>query len=221
MNPYSDFSDLLFTCVNGPKADIVNVALAAFNKPDQWSPRDVSGEAIVQYFAKETQLDFSLAYVDEAERDSTKPQRVVFWEPRIHPGKTALMGVFHDGLSHSVFRFSEDNPFTWINVRIYEDVDYPGCFFDYYSDYRKTMRRLMACKDEEGWDFAQQGPVQAFENPEYYARRLKKDRLTREIITEYMDKLGFMIAHDDFWATDKPATFLWQERPTTTAEGTV
>jgi hypothetical protein len=87
----------------------------------------------------------------------------------------------------------------------------PG-FFDYYADHRKVLRTVMACKDEEGWDFVQEGPVQPFENPDYYARRMKKDRLNREIITEYMEKLGFSIAQDGFWETDVPAHFLWQVR---------
>jgi hypothetical protein len=213
MNPYTAFSDLLFTCVNGPKAEIVNTVLAGFNEPNQWSLRNAQGDPIVQYFAKDTPLEFSLAYIDHAERDTTKEQRVVFWEPRIHPGKTAFMGAFHDGMSHSVFSLSPGSPYTWVNVRLYDDPAYPGCFFDYYADHRKVLRRLMACKDEEGWDFAQQGQIQPFENPDYYSRRAKKDRLNREIVTEYMEKLEFMIAHDCFWETDKPASFLWQERP--------
>jgi hypothetical protein len=99
-------------------------------------------------------------------------------------------------------------------VRIYDDLDYPGCFFDYYADHKKTARRLMSCKDEEGWDFAQEGPVQSFENRSYYSRRLKKDRLDRQIVTEYLQKLGYMIAQDGFWQTDRPAHFLWQDRKT-------
>jgi hypothetical protein len=165
-----------------------------------------------QYFAKEVPLDFSLAYIDHAERDMTKAQRVIFWEPRIHPGRTAFMGLFHDGLSHSVWCLSLDSPLTWINVRIYDDVEYPGCFLDYYADNRRVLRRLMASKDERGWDFAQEGPVQPFEDPDYYVRRFKKDRLNRSIITDYLKKLGFMIHEQPFWETDRPAYFLWQER---------
>jgi hypothetical protein len=240
MNPYSSFSDLLFTCVAGPQADVVQTMLAGLNEPEP-SDAEVAvldprckevhvvnqgvtkvyrrGDPLppkitaIDHLAKEVPLDFSLAYFDHAERDTTQTQRIIFWEPRIHPGTTAFMGVFHDGLSHSVWCMSLDSPFTWINVRIYDDADYPGCFFDYYADHRSVLRRLMACKDEQGWDFAQEGPVQPFENPDYYCRRLKKDRLTRPIITEYMEKLGFMIAQDGFWEANKPASFLWQERP--------
>ncbi len=239
MNPYSTYSQLLFTCVDGPMAEIVTTMLTAFNKPtpsdveqallagakevqvfekgvpkvyrlgDRLPPRDAS----IRYFAKEAPLDFSLAYIDRAERDTTKELRIVFWEPRLRPATTAFMAAQADGMSHSVWALSQDSPHAWINVRIYDDAEYPGCFFDYYANFRKVGRRLMACKDEEGWDFATEGPIQSFENPDYYGRRLKKDRLNRDVITAYMERLGYKISQDGFWETTKPANFIWQERP--------
>jgi hypothetical protein len=239
MNPYKSYSELLFTCVNGPKIDVVNTMLAAFNEP---RPSDVEqafmagsikvevfeggvskvyrrGDPLparddsVQYFAKEIPLDLSLAYVDRAERNTAKEHRIVFWEPNLHAGTTALMGLFADGMSHTIWSLSRRSPYRWINIRIYDGDAYPGCFFDFYADCRKVLRRLMACKDEDGWEFGQEGPVQPFEEPDYYRRRLIRDRLNREIITKYMEKLGFLIAQDGFWKTDKVAHFLWQERP--------
>ena len=115
-------------------------------------------------------------------------------------------------MSHSIRCLSRESVREWISLRIYDGPDYPGCFFDYYADQRNVLRRLMASKDEEGWDFAQEGSVQPFENPDYYKRRLIKDRLNREIITEYMEKLGFDISRDIFWESTKPAQLLWQDR---------
>lgn len=220
MNPYKSFAELLFTCVNGPITEVVHAVLAGLNEPDQWSPRNSAGAPITQYFVKESKHDFSLAYVNEAERDGTKPQRVLFWEPRIAPGSTVFMGAFRDGMNHSVFRLSELSRFTWINVRIYRDHGYPGCFFDYYYDYRRIARRLASANGEDGWEFIQQGPIQTFEDLDYYSRQRVKDRLNREIITEYLEKLGFQVTRDAFWQTDKPAFFLWQERPATTRKQT-
>jgi hypothetical protein len=213
VNPYQTFSDLLFTCVDGPKTDVVNTVIDRFNQPDKWSTRDANGMSILQYFVKDTEGIVSLPYIDKAERDTTKPNRIVFWEPRVRPGTTVLMGLFHDGLSHSIFRLSEYSPYTWINIRIYNDIDYPGCFFDYYADHRKTQRRLMACKDEKGWEFVHRGPVQFFENVAYYSKRMIKDRLNREIITEYLEKLGYAVSNEGFWETTTSASLLWQERP--------
>jgi hypothetical protein len=212
MNPYLSYSDLLFTCVNDQKETIAEAVLTAFNEPDQWSARNEDGDPITQYFLKETKFDISLAYINEAERDGTQPARILFWEPRIHPGTTVIMCAFSDGLAYSVFRLSESSPHAWINVRIYKGGEYPGCFFSYYADNRKTERVVQAYKEDE-WIFFQKGPAQSFENLDYYTRRLKRDRLNREIITEYMERLGIMIREDCFWQTDRPALFLWQERP--------
>ena len=212
MNPYQTFSDVLFTCIDGPKAEIVNLVLERFNRPNKWSPADVDGTPIIQYFAREVD-SVVLPYADRAESDTRKPMSIVFWEPRNRPGATVMMGLFHDGLSHSVFRLSEHSERTWINVRIYEDSKYPGCFFDFYSGRRAAQRRLMACTDEKGWEFLANGPVQSFENTSYYSRQLIEDRLNRAIITEYLEKLGYMVREDEFWATTLPASVLWQERP--------
>jgi hypothetical protein len=212
MNPYESFSDVLFTCVDGPKADVVTTMLESFNAPNRWARQDPQGERAVRYYAKETDHSISLAYTDKADRDTTNPQRVIFWSPRIYPTKTVLMGRFHDGLSHSISRLSKKSPYQWINVRIYKDAIFPGVFFDYYSNRGTVARHLMACKDEEGWEFLQTGPVQPFEDINHYARPVIKDRFNKEIIAGYLARLGFLIEQDGFWETDMAAILLWQER---------
>lgn len=162
MNPYADFSDVLFTCVDAPHSEIANTMLEGFNRPEVSNAEEllsmegvnevrVFAEGVPKiyrrgdpmppkirsshYFLKEVALDFSLAYVNHAERDGTKTHRVILWEPRLHPGTTVVMGRFHDGMCSSVSAFSIDNPHSWVNVRIYDDADYPGSFFEYYADF--------------------------------------------------------------------------------------
>ena len=207
MNPYIAFSDILFTCIDGPINTVSDTVVSAFNEPSPW----VSNSPI-RYFVKEVVHDVNLAYSIHAERDTTKLQRIVFWEPRLYPGKTFLMGRFHDGLSHSIFRVSKASDYTWVNVRMYNDPDYPGVFLDYYAKRRTIMRRLMSCKDEAGWDFVQDGPLQTFERPAYYSRRAKQDRLNRDILTEYLGEIGYDVLENDCWKSDIPARLLWQER---------
>jgi hypothetical protein len=213
MNPYATFAELLFTCVDGPIAEVVETVLTGFSTPNQWSRRDAQGQVIRQYFVRPTVHDISAAYVNKAEKSGTVPRRIIFWEPIGHPNKTVMMGHHADGMAHSVFRLSEDSPYTWINVRIYDNPTYPTCCFDYYSNHRRTERRLAASMQEDGWHFIEKGPVQPFENPAYYARHQIQDRLNREIVTEYMRKLGFNIEQEAFWCSEKAGYFLWQERP--------
>jgi hypothetical protein len=212
MNPYGSFSQLLFTCVDGPISEVAATVVTGLNEPNEWSPRNAIGEVIKQYFIKEAGFEFATPYVDSGENCST-PLRVVFWEPIHYPNKTVLMGNHTDGMSHSVFRLSEDSPYTWINVQIHHAGDFPACFLDYYSQHRKIERRLVCGNFEDGWEFIQRGPAQMFENEAYYQRRYKKDRLTRTIITEYLERIGYRIREDSFWRTEKPSIRLWQEMP--------
>ena len=85
--------------------------------------------------------------------------------------------------------------------------------FDYFNDYRPVTRQLGAAHSYEDrkWIFCQEGPVQPFENADYYTRRRIKDRFNREIITEYMLKIGYDITHDDFWTTVQTAWVVWTD----------
>jgi len=213
MNVFNRFSDVLFTCVDAPPATVADTFLSAFNKPNESSPRDEHGMPIIQYFTKQVEQIEPLPYQDKADRDTRKTKRIVFWEPVARPGTTVLMGRSHDGLNYSVYRLSQHSPFTWINVRVYDDLDYAGCCLDFYSDHRKTMRRVAALYDEDGWTFNQEGEVQPFENVSYYSRNAIRERLNREIVVEYMAKNGCVVTDDDFWEAAGPAVLLWQERP--------
>lgn len=212
MNPYNSSNPLLFTCIDGPIMVVVNHVLTYLSLPDQWSPRDSQGMVIQQYFLKKFDSDAPYNQI-VVSSDSSLPLRIVFWEPLDHPGKTVFVGNCSDGLSHLVFNFSEDSPFTWINVRIYEDALYPGCFFDFYANKRNIERNIYSSKDEEGWTFFEEGPLQPFEEPTCYKNRLKKDRITKQLITNYLGRLGFNVKEEPFWRTSESAYLLWQERP--------
>jgi hypothetical protein len=238
MNPYSCYEQLLFTFVRAPLDEVIAMILGTFNEPaisgveqalksgasevhvtengcaKVYRPGDAmpARSAASQYFRKELELDFALAYINTAECNTTIAQRILFWEPKLYPNTVAFMGNFDDGMSHSVWSLSKQSPREWINIRIYDGTDYPGCFFDYYADHQRTSRRIMSSKDINGWEFVQEGTMQSFENSSYYKRRLLKNRLNREIVTEYMGKLGIDIVRNEFWETARPAILLYQTR---------
>lgn len=240
MNPYFTYSDLLFTCVNTELGQAVELFATRFNEPELSNVEQAflnpfcnevqifeDGKKVVyrrddplpprptkssHYFTKPVSFDLGLIHLGHAERDGTKPQRILFWEPRIHPGTTAFMGVFDDGLNYSVMRLSQESPHAWVNIRIYDDETYPGCFLEYYADRHRIARIVGASKQEDGWEFLQDGPVQAFEDPANYRQRRIQDRLTKAIVTDYLAKLGYLISQDGFWETAIKAQLLWRER---------
>jgi hypothetical protein len=212
MNPYQTYSDLLLTCVNGDKAEIANIFVQAFNKPDKWTTYDEDGIPISQYFVKEVEGPLILPYQDKAERSSKKLRRIVFWEPCLHPGTTACVGSGSDGLTFPASRFSARTPYTWVDVRSYKGDSYPACMLEYFSDSGKVRRAVAAAIAEDGWQFIESGPIQPFENPAYYSRKAIKDRLSLPIVTEYLANIGYQIDADAFWKPNGAVVLLWQER---------
>ncbi len=205
MIPYETYDRLMFTCVDGPMDDVVNTIMARYTPENTYPAR---------YYSKPVELDFSLAYSNERPTDG-RPSCLIFWEPSNRHGSTAFMGSDVDGMSTRVHTLSADSPYCWVNLRIRDQASdsYPGCFFHYFQNFRNVERVIEACRSEAGWYFDQEGPVQAFENPEYYTRKLKRERFNRTIATDYMNQLGFRIAENEFWKTDRPATYVWMERP--------
>lgn len=186
MNPYQTYSELLIACVNGPITEIVDLFNSSLNKtsPSIIEQALMSGAKevrifhngtskfyrkgdllphqsyAVQYLTKEVPLDFSLAYIDRAERDTTKEDRILFWEPKSNPGAVAFMGRFADGMRHTIWCLSRESLREWISFGIYACPEYPGCYLDFYANKQNFLRRLMASKDEGGWDFAEEGSLQ-------------------------------------------------------------
>jgi hypothetical protein len=211
MNPYASFSHLLFTCVNAPPSEVVGTVIFGFNEPNAWTPRDDRGQPVTQYFVAERprSSDDIFPYFDKTE-PGYKPHRISFWEPTNCPGNTVMMGNSYDGLSHSVFRLSEASPRTWMNVRLYDSTEYPASILDYYSDYGKIARRLASIREESGWHFFESGPAQSFEDLSNYQKRRIADRLTREIVREYLSKIGLDIRNEAFWRATGSSYLVWQ-----------
>jgi hypothetical protein len=115
------------------------------------------------------------------------------------------------GNSHAVFRMSEAVPWECVYVRMPGSDGMLSTFmFNYYRDYRRIARSLGIGREENGrWLCCLDGPVQPFENPDYYLRRRIRDRLNREVITEYLQKLGYDITKNEFWTSDSQAWLIW------------
>ncbi len=209
MNPYKSYPVLLFTVVRARVSVVVDGVLTCLNSPEDLTPFGILGSG-PQCVASSVRFDISLAYEKNPENCSV-PLRILFWEPLNCSGNTVCMANHSDGMSHTVSRLAQELPYTWINIRIHAGPSHPASFFDYYADGGRVVRSISSYVDEDGWIFFQEGPVQSFENKSYYHRRLKKDRLNRAIITEYMAKLGFNIQEDAFWKASGGQAFLLRE----------
>lgn len=205
MNPYHTFSNLMFSWVNAPANAVAEATLNCYNRPNAWSTRDEKGQAIPNHFLS-TMPTLSFPYTDAP--NALAPHRIVLWEPRNTPATTVCMLSSSGG----PVDLATKTPFRWIGCVVDDCPPCPGYLFNYCQG--NIRRNLAAIKEGRGWVFHALGPVQPFEDLECYKRRLVKDRLNRQIITEYMRRLGADIADDSFWQSDQPAYCMWEkDRP--------
>lgn len=66
--------------------------------------------------------------------------------------------------------------------------------------------------DSDKWVFFETGEILPFENPEYYKRRKKSDKINYEIINEYLEANGWLLNEESFWQSDI-ATYFIERHP--------
>ncbi len=98
----------------------------------------------------------------------------------LRDGYSALMYQLSRNLDCSIYRF-----FATLQV-----TEYPMNYMHILSKGR-TRRLVRTMRDERGWDFWQEGPPLYFESQSIYAQRLKRLRLTANMVDEYVGYLGF------------------------------
>lgn len=78
----------------------------------------------------------------------------------------------------------------------------------------KEGERVVYAINEYPWTFYEGGTPLPFEQLDRYKYRLKKDRLTEEMICDYMNALGYPIDDEKFFETDM--AYIIEEKPATT-----
>lgn len=78
-------------------------------------------------------------------------------------------------------------------------------FHHFYADGRERMVRVMW---DDRWDFYEEGEPMPFEQTERYAERLKRKRLTNEMVLDYAKALGWDLRDPAFWTSERDAWYL-------------
>jgi hypothetical protein len=67
------------------------------------------------------------------------------------------------------------------------------------TDWLNRIRHLSVSNDVSGWSFSESGEVQPFEEPDAYAKKKIKDRLTIEMLGRYCGALEIQLNQVDFY----------------------
>ena len=131
--------------------------------------------------------------------------KILIWEPKYIPGKTAFFCNIIDGYATLVYKLCSRNRLSCISVDFtntkYTKDDRPSFFFRYYNftDNKNIDRFIYAIKESHKWVFYEKGEVQPFEDISNYQNKIKPKRINKEIILGYLRNVNIDIEDDNFW----------------------
>jgi hypothetical protein len=126
--------------------------------------------------------------------------------------KTLFTSSVNDGANSLLCCLSRRVPRGILKFRV-ESLNrkYPGNLLCQFEDF-ETVRLVRAMKDGDRWEFFEIGKPLWFEDPGFYKARNKKDRITSQIIAEYIERLGYGSLENEFWCDpNKTATYVFEE----------
>ena len=83
-------------------------------------------------------------------------------------------------------------------------------FYHWGRDHSERMVRVM---QDPHWDFYEIGEPFPFEQTEKYKERIKKKRLTNDMILDYAEAMGYDVRNPDFWKSDNATYLEWSKIP--------
>jgi hypothetical protein len=131
--------------------------------------------------------------------------KVVFFKPKLTnvivqysnylDGWITLSNHISDNLNEPFYQFSFSNS---------DDLEKKNSFEKYKNN---EIARVVYAMQDPKWKFYEQGEILSFEDASNYEKKRVADRLNKEIIIEYCDRLGFDISNDNFWESSESALF--------------
>lgn len=122
--------------------------------------------------------------------------RAVFWKPKNYP-ITIMTSNLVDGWYTLGYVLNQIKGFEMIGVSLEDD----------FRSFNYNHERIVRVMRDSKWDFFEKGKPFPFENINQYKTRLKKKRLTADMIIEYVKFFGYNISDPDFFQTDIDAIY--------------
>jgi hypothetical protein len=136
-----------------------------------------------EFVSKKTYSGFENFYAFQ----STQNKEYIVFISNAGDGQSSLMYVTSNRMNVPVYSFS-----LYSTESEYEE--------NYSFKYKKgEIARAVLLYMEEVFVFYQDGIPLDIEDISYYQKRRKRDRLSNEILIEYINKLGFNFQHETFW----------------------
>ena len=144
---------------------------------------------------------------------NTPIDKVILWKPKGHKGTVVFANTDIDRIMYFI---NLENKFAITGIKL--DLDVPGenhylpCYklpllFALAHWDKDNNLRLVRVMCDPRWVFYEEGERFPFEQVEKYNERIKKKRLTNDMIKDYVTAMGWNIRDEGFFDSDQEAVF--------------
>ena len=122
--------------------------------------------------------------------------------------KTLFVSSVADGYSSMIYTISGRIPGLHVAVEVSSlSRQYPRNALKVIAG-QEAVRIVYSMRDTNSWEFFEKGGCLPFEEAEFYMARRKRDRLTPDIISEYLYRIGYGTLDAGFWTSSERAHLL-------------
>ena len=129
------------------------------------------------------------------------PQKFTWWESALYPDRIFFISNLGDGWHTMCRTLQKHLKCSWAMFEMSDIKSAYSMNLFLYSKKSGIERTVMSYYDDTHWVFYDTGEPIEIENLNYYKVRLKKERISRNIVMEYMSKLGI-----NYYDIDKKIT---------------
>lgn len=143
-------------------------------------------------------LDLKSIYFPAPPSGGTRSPKFAVWQPSNMSFGSVLIPNSGDGRIQLMRHLNRRFQVRYFSARLARDhKKYGVCSFEHADE--AGVRRVAYVILDRGWEFYDQGPILPFEKPVYYQHRRIADRLTPDIVIEYLKTLGWDLKDEAFW----------------------
>lgn len=191
-----------FTFVNADLKSVSDAMVEIIEDPDCSVKRYVS------------RLFVDLSYV----RYTTPVKKMVLWSPC--DNHTAVYGNQSDGFDTlcNILHLRYGFDITQICLTLDPENKIDNEIYDmrlFYHIGKDNSMRMVRVMQDPRWDFYEIGEPFPFEQTEKYKERIKKKRLTNDMILDYAEAMGYDVRNPEFWKSDNATYLEWSWIPVT------
>jgi hypothetical protein len=163
---------------------------------------------VKNYFISAIGEQYSMRYIDnytESIRSYYNQQydapqvKFLLFAPKSNSHTTIMFANIIDGYVNLIKYVSKQCDLEYYNISIFDDSQSQMMSSYHFHYHSKNRERHLLCYQDPKWVFFDEGEPLWFENISYYKQRIKKNRLNKSIIIEYLKSLGWDVSTEIFW----------------------